>query len=125
MIADGSGLSIDDRLTARAVAELLVEVWNDTTLRNELWRMLPVAGVNGTLERRMRDTAARGEVRAKTGTTDIASALSGYASGRYAFALLQNGNPVSWAAARKAEDRFATALASVDTTRRRRHSSNH
>jgi serine-type D-Ala-D-Ala carboxypeptidase/endopeptidase (penicillin-binding protein 4) len=113
VIADGSGLSLDDRLTARAVGELLVEVWNDTTLRAELWRMLPVAGVSGTLERRMRDTAARGAVRAKTGTTDVASALSGYANERYAFALLQNGNPVSWAAARKAEDRFAATLASA------------
>jgi serine-type D-Ala-D-Ala carboxypeptidase/endopeptidase (penicillin-binding protein 4) len=110
VIADGSGLSLDDRITTAALAALLVHVWNDTTLRSELWGMLPVAGVNGTLVRRMRDTVAQGQVRAKTGTTDEASALSGYAGGRYAFAVIQNGSPVSDWAAREAQDRFATAL---------------
>ncbi len=110
-IVDGSGLSLDDRVTARAIAALLVRVWDDETLRDELWRSLPVAGVNGTLVRRMRDTAAHGAVRAKTGTTDEASALSGYARDRYAFAVIQNGAPISDVAARKAQDRFATALA--------------
>ena len=54
---------------------------------------------------------ARGAVRAKTGTTDRASALAGYVRDRYAFAVLQNGYPVATYAARKAQDRFATALA--------------
>jgi D-alanyl-D-alanine carboxypeptidase/D-alanyl-D-alanine-endopeptidase (penicillin-binding protein 4) len=111
VIADGSGLSLDDRTTANALATLLVHIWNDETLRGEVWGMLPVAGVNGTLVRRMRDTAAAGQVRAKTGTTDEASALSGYARDRYAFAVIQNGAPVSDWAAREAQDRFATALA--------------
>jgi D-alanyl-D-alanine carboxypeptidase/D-alanyl-D-alanine-endopeptidase (penicillin-binding protein 4) len=111
VIADGSGLSLDDRLTAASMAALLVHIWNDEVLRAEVWSMLPVAGVNGTLTRRMRDTAAMGRVRAKTGTTDEASALSGYARDRYAFAVIQNGSPVSDYAAREAQDRFATALA--------------
>jgi len=111
VIADGSGLSLDDRLTANALAALLVHMWNDETMRADVWSMLPVAGVNGTLVRRMRDTAAKGQVRAKTGTTDEASALSGYARDRYAFAVIQNGSPVSDWAAREAQDRFATALA--------------
>ncbi len=112
VLADGSGLSLDDRLTARALADLLLVIWDDEALRSEVWGVLPVAGVNGTLQRRMQDTPARGAVRAKTGTTDIASALAGYAGDRYAFAVLQNGEPVSAAAARKAQDRFATALVS-------------
>ena len=111
VIADGSGLSLDDRLTASAVTSLLVHMWNDEAMRAEVWSMLPIAGVNGTLVRRMRDTAAMGQVRAKTGTTDEASALSGYARDRYAFAVIQNGSPVSDWAAREAQDRFATALA--------------
>jgi serine-type D-Ala-D-Ala carboxypeptidase/endopeptidase (penicillin-binding protein 4) len=110
VIADGSGLSLDDRITTAALAALLVHVWDDPTLRTQLWGMLPVAGVSGTLVRRMTDTVARGQVRAKTGTTDEASALSGYAGGRYAFAVIQNGSPVSDWAAREAQDRFATAL---------------
>ena len=73
---------------------------------------LPVAGVSGTLE----GTPAlgcRGRVLAKTGTTNAASALSGYVTGRYAFAILQNGHPVVDWWARRAQDRFALALARV------------
>jgi serine-type D-Ala-D-Ala carboxypeptidase/endopeptidase (penicillin-binding protein 4) len=112
-LVDGSGLSELDRLTARAIGALLVAAWNDPDLRHALWRALPVAGRNGTLEDRMRKPPARGNVRAKTGTTDRASALAGYVGERYAFVVLQNGVPVSWSAARKAQDRFATALASA------------
>jgi D-alanyl-D-alanine carboxypeptidase/D-alanyl-D-alanine-endopeptidase (penicillin-binding protein 4) len=72
-----------------------------------------VAGISGTLETRLRAAPARGVVRAKTGTTDQASALSGYVRDRYGFAVLQNGRPVHSWSARKAQDRFATALASA------------
>ena len=50
-------------------------------------------------------------MRAKTGTLDTASALSGYAGTRYVFAILQNGYPISWSRARLSQDRFAQALA--------------
>ena len=106
-------LSLDDRLTARALATLLVVAWNDVDLRNPFWAALPVAGVNGTLEDRMQRAPARGAVRAKTGTTNRASALSGYVRDRYVFAVMQNGWPVSTWSARKAQDRFATTLAST------------
>lgn len=112
-IADGSGLSIDDRLTARMLAALLVAVWNDAELRNPFWASLPIAGINGTLDKRLRKPPSRGAVRAKTGTTDRASALSGYVRDRYGFAVLQNGWPVQRLSAERAEDRFATALASA------------
>ena len=112
-VADGSGLSLEDRLTARTLASLLLAVWNDVDLRHAFWQALPVAGENGTLEDRMNRAPARGVVRAKTGTTNRASALSGYVGERYAFVIIQNGFPVFAWAARKAQDRFATALASV------------
>jgi D-alanyl-D-alanine carboxypeptidase/D-alanyl-D-alanine-endopeptidase (penicillin-binding protein 4) len=112
-ISDGSGLSLNDRLTARTLAALLVAVWNDADLRNPFWASLPIAGINGTLDRRMLRPPARGAVRAKTGTTDRASALSGYVRDRYGFAVLQNGFPVRHFSAEKAQDRFATALASA------------
>jgi D-alanyl-D-alanine carboxypeptidase/D-alanyl-D-alanine-endopeptidase (penicillin-binding protein 4) len=112
-ITDGSGLSVNDRLTARTLAALLVAVWNDVDLRNLFWTSLPIAGINGTLDKRLRKAPARGAVRAKTGTTDRASALSGYVRDRYGFAVLQNGSPVRRLAAEKAQDRFATALASA------------
>ncbi|HST16094.1 MAG TPA: D-alanyl-D-alanine carboxypeptidase/D-alanyl-D-alanine-endopeptidase [Gaiellaceae bacterium] len=110
-IVDGSGLSLDDRITVRALAALLVGAWSDPSMRPVLWGALPVAGISGTLRNRLQTAPARGAVRAKTGTTNEASALSGYVRSRYAFAVLENGAPVSYWSAHKAEDRFATALA--------------
>ena len=113
VIADGSGLSSLDRLTATSVVRLLLAAWSDPELKRVFWSALPVAGETGTLVHRMADGPGHGVVRAKTGTTDQASALSGYAGERYAFAVLQNGDPVAWTPARKAQDRFANALASA------------
>jgi D-alanyl-D-alanine carboxypeptidase/D-alanyl-D-alanine-endopeptidase (penicillin-binding protein 4) len=112
-ISDGSGLSLNDRLTARTLGALLAAVWNDLDLHNPFWASLPIAGINGTLDKRLRTAPARGAVRAKTGTTERASALSGYVRDRYGFAVLQNGWPVHRVSAQKAQDRFATALASA------------
>jgi serine-type D-Ala-D-Ala carboxypeptidase/endopeptidase (penicillin-binding protein 4) len=110
-LVDGSGLSLLDRMTASALVSLLRVMWNDPGVRPELLASLPVAGRTGTLHDRMRGTAAAGVVRAKTGTTDNSTALSGFAGDRYVFSVLVNGDPVSWTWSRIAEDRFATALA--------------
>jgi D-alanyl-D-alanine carboxypeptidase/D-alanyl-D-alanine-endopeptidase (penicillin-binding protein 4) len=112
-ILDGSGLSLSDRLTARTISLLLYHAWDDFDLHDSLWAALPIAGISGTLKDRMERAPARGKVRAKTGTTDRASALSGFVADRYVFAVLQNGLPVSTSSARKAQDRFAIALASA------------
>ena len=111
-IVDGSGLSRLDRLTADALTGVLRAAWTNFTIRQALLAALPIAGVNGTLHDRLRQAPARGNVLAKTGTTREASALSGYVRNRYAFAVLQNGNPISYWWARRAQDRFATVLAS-------------
>jgi serine-type D-Ala-D-Ala carboxypeptidase/endopeptidase (penicillin-binding protein 4) len=110
-IVDGSGLSRLDRLTANALGSLLKIAWADPTVGPALLASLPVAGVNGTLQHRLEKPPARGRVLAKTGTTDTASSLSGYVSGRYAFAVVQNGHPLSYWWARRAQDRFAQILA--------------
>jgi D-alanyl-D-alanine carboxypeptidase/D-alanyl-D-alanine-endopeptidase (penicillin-binding protein 4) len=110
-IVDGSGLSRLDRLTANALGGLLKVAWADPVVRPALLSALPVAGVNGTLQHRLLKPPARGRVLAKTGTTDTASSLSGYVSGRYAFAVVQNGHPLSYWWARRAQDRFAQILA--------------
>ena len=110
-IVDGSGLSRLDRLTANALGSLLKIAWADPTVGPALLASLPVAGVNGTLQHRLQKPPAKGNVLAKTGTTDTASSLSGYVSGRYAFAVVQNGHPLSYWWARRAQDRFAQVLA--------------
>ena len=110
-LVDGSGLSSLDRLTARALAGVLRVAWADPDVRPYLLAALPVAGISGTLSDRMRTPPARGNVQAKTGTTSLASALSGYVRKHYVFSVLENGRPVSSYWARKAQDRFATLLA--------------
>ncbi len=108
---DGSGLSYDDRLTAGALVSLLVAVWRDPSLREEFVASLAVAGESGTLDDRLEQPPARGLVRAKTGTTTIASTLAGFVGRRYAFAVLMNGRPVPTWSARTSQDRFVQLLA--------------
>jgi D-alanyl-D-alanine carboxypeptidase/D-alanyl-D-alanine-endopeptidase (penicillin-binding protein 4) len=110
-LADGSGLSSLDRLTAASVVALLEAGLASREVRDAFLQSLAVAGIDGTLEDRMQKRPARGQVIAKTGTTRVASALSGFVRNRYAFAVLQNGRPISTYWARIAQDRFATALA--------------
>jgi serine-type D-Ala-D-Ala carboxypeptidase/endopeptidase (penicillin-binding protein 4) len=110
-LVDGSGLSLLDRVTTTELVSLLRVMWSDPTMQPELLAALPLAGRTGTLHDRMRGTAAAGVVRAKTGTTDNSTALSGFVGDRYVFSVIVNGNPVSWLWSRVAEDRFAIALA--------------
>jgi serine-type D-Ala-D-Ala carboxypeptidase/endopeptidase (penicillin-binding protein 4) len=110
-IVDGSGLSRLDRLTANALAAILKAAYADPTIKPAFVASLPVAGINGTLEDRLRRPPTRGRVLAKTGTTSDASALSGYVSTRYVFTVMQNGHPLSYWWARRAQDRFVGVLA--------------
>lgn len=77
-LADGSGLSLYNYLTAEAQVMLLRYIWQEPELYVHLLRSLPIAGEDGTLKKRMIGTAAQGNVRAKTGSVTGVSALSGY-----------------------------------------------
>jgi D-alanyl-D-alanine carboxypeptidase/D-alanyl-D-alanine-endopeptidase (penicillin-binding protein 4) len=111
-VVDASGLSLLDRQTVDALVGILVLAWGDPLLRGSFLSTLAVAGRSGTLEDRLRRPPTVGNVWAKTGTTSRASALAGYVAGRYAFAVIQNGSPISSWWARRAQDRFVTVLAS-------------
>jgi serine-type D-Ala-D-Ala carboxypeptidase/endopeptidase (penicillin-binding protein 4) len=110
-IVDGSGLSSLDRLTADALVGVIRAGAMDPLVRNAFVGSLAVAGMSGTLSTRL--PALRGKVRGKTGTTDLACTLSGVITGTTAFAVLENGSPVSSWAARAAQDRFVTILAAT------------
>jgi D-alanyl-D-alanine carboxypeptidase/D-alanyl-D-alanine-endopeptidase (penicillin-binding protein 4) len=114
-IVDGSGLSRRDRTTPRQVVRLLQRVAN-MEFAQTFTASLPIAGSTGTLQRRMRGTAAAGACRAKTGTLRYTSNLAGYCTTRdggvVAFALLMNG--VNVGSAHGIQDRIAAALASWD-----------
>jgi D-alanyl-D-alanine carboxypeptidase/D-alanyl-D-alanine-endopeptidase (penicillin-binding protein 4) len=110
-ITDGSGLSRLDRLTAQALVAILRAGADDPEIRGAFVTSLAVAGISGTLKRRLERRPTRGRVIAKTGTTSQASALAGFVRRRYVFAVVQNGSPVPYWAARAAQDRFVTILA--------------
>jgi D-alanyl-D-alanine carboxypeptidase/D-alanyl-D-alanine-endopeptidase (penicillin-binding protein 4) len=76
-LRDGSGLARQNLVTPRSTSRLLEFML--THQHFSFWReSLVVAGIDGTLERRMRDTAAANNFRGKTGTLSYANALSGY-----------------------------------------------
>ncbi len=110
--ADGSGLSTLDRVTPRAMVQLL-----DYARRAPWGRVfeqsLPVAGQTETLARRMRRTAAMGNLHAKTGTTDVVTSLAGYVTATngedLAFSIIYNGDN-RWRAQRSI-DQIGVALA--------------
>lgn len=95
---EGSGLSRKDRVTPDATVHLLAWIARQP-FAAELRDALPVAGVDGTLEQRLRGTPAAGNLRAKTGTLHMAYTLSGYvhaANGdRLAFSIMLNGYAVA------------------------------
>jgi D-alanyl-D-alanine carboxypeptidase/D-alanyl-D-alanine-endopeptidase (penicillin-binding protein 4) len=77
---------------------------------------LPIAGVDGTLAKRMKNTPAAGNARAKTGTIETVATLSGYvtsaAGERLVFSVLLNNYPESSGARRVFTDDLAVLLAS-------------
>lgn len=79
-IADGSGLSLYDYVTPEMLVALLRHAYATPDIYNHLYPSLPIAGVDGTLRKRMKETTAAGNVHAKTGTVNGVSALSGYAT---------------------------------------------
>jgi D-alanyl-D-alanine carboxypeptidase len=113
-LADGSGLSYQNRLTAAAVAKLL-RIMTGRPDYGPFRASLSIAGRDGTLRKRMRDTAAEGNFRGKTGTLAVASNLSGYvtntAGHRIVVSILMNGGWVNVVRAHHAQDRIAVALA--------------
>jgi D-alanyl-D-alanine carboxypeptidase/D-alanyl-D-alanine-endopeptidase (penicillin-binding protein 4) len=90
---DGSGLSRHDMITPQAMVTLLR--WAQTQPWFESYfASLPVAGMDGTLEERMKNTPAAGRVHAKTGSVEHVRTMSGFADTpggrRLVFSLLSN-----------------------------------
>lgn len=94
VLADGSGLSRYDLVTADALVATLAHVARSPTLDGPFRAALPIAGAAGTLSERLKGTPAAGRVRAKTGSMRNARSLTGYtetADGEpVAFAILAN-----------------------------------
>ncbi|WP_337871866.1 D-alanyl-D-alanine carboxypeptidase/D-alanyl-D-alanine-endopeptidase [Ignavibacterium sp.] len=78
IMTDGSGLSHLNRVTPQQIILLLRHMYS-TKIFGAFFNSLPIAGVDGTLLRRMKNTKAENSVRAKTGFISFARSLSGYA----------------------------------------------
>jgi len=95
LLSDGSGLSRTNLATAHGLVALLLAM--ERHPQAAAYRdSLAVAGMDGTLERRLRGTAAEGRVQAKSGTLSLAQGLAGHAitrrGDRVAFAILVNNH---------------------------------
>ena len=94
-IADGSGLSLYNYVSAEMLVAMLGYAWRNESIKEHLLTSLPISGFDGTLKNRMTGTEADGNVRAKTGTVTGISSLAGYitaANGHtLAFAIINQG----------------------------------
>jgi D-alanyl-D-alanine carboxypeptidase/D-alanyl-D-alanine-endopeptidase (penicillin-binding protein 4) len=111
-VSDGSGLSLNDSVTARSMVQLLGFVhkadWGPV-----FHAALPVEGESGTLKRHGRGTPSRGNLHAKTGTTNTVAALGGFVTAKngevLAFSLIYNGRDLGNAKA--AMDQIGATMA--------------
>jgi PBP4 family serine-type D-alanyl-D-alanine carboxypeptidase len=112
-VADGSGLSRYNMITAEGTTKLLRFMWYSPH-RQVYVDSLPVAGVDGSLSGRMGNSAAEQNVFAKTGTMTGVSCLSGYAgteAGTWlAFSILTNGFTGSSGPSRDLQDALCVIL---------------
>ena len=112
-IADGSGLSLYNYVTPELMVCLLRYAYLKRDIIASLYPALPVAGVDGTLKKRMTDGAARGNVHAKTGTLSGISSLAGYcrAANQHliAFCIINQG-VMKNAEGRNFQDKICEAL---------------
>jgi D-alanyl-D-alanine carboxypeptidase/D-alanyl-D-alanine-endopeptidase (penicillin-binding protein 4) len=116
LLADGSGLSRYNYITPDTMVAVLRHIERDERLRATYESTLPVAGRDGTLENRMKGTAAESRALVKTGSMTAARSVAGYvrtADGTLvAFAILANNFDNSSAAINAATDDIIVRLAS-------------
>ena len=116
---NGSGLNNVNRFTARQLAQLVCYVAADYEIATEWFTALAVAGTQGTINHRMRDSPAQRRMRAKTGTLHGVSALSGTVvqpdGNVLAFSFLSQGYKSGAGAIWKVQNRIGEALASDGT----------
>ncbi|MEA2766174.1 MAG: hypothetical protein QOK07_2578, partial [Gemmatimonadaceae bacterium] len=114
VIRDGSGLSDQDLLTPETIVRVLDRIQRDTAFA-AYYNSMPIAGVDGTIDTRMKGTPAEGNVHAKTGTLSKARSLSGYvttADGeRLIFSILANNTTTPGSVVTHVADVIAATLA--------------
>jgi len=114
VIRDGSGLSDQDLLTPETIVRVLDRIQRDTAFAT-YYNAMPIAGIDGTIDTRMKGTPAEGNVHAKTGTLAKARSLSGYVTSadgeRLIFSILANNTTTPGSAVTHVADEIAASLA--------------
>jgi len=77
-IENGSGLSRSERISADSLTQILRAAWQSAVMP-ELISSLPLAGVDGTLRKRLNDSSTSGRPHLKTGYLEGVRAIAGYA----------------------------------------------
>lgn len=112
-IADGCGLSNYDYLSPALLVDFLKFAYSRTDVFRKLYKALPVAGIDGTLKYRMKQSKAYKNVHAKTGSYTAINTLAGYLKAgnghEIAFAIM-NQNILSAAKAREFQDKVCAVL---------------
>ncbi len=113
-IQDGSGLTRNTHVTARQMVKILVAAHRDFSFSPEFTASLGIAGEDGTLRSRFPTADIHGLLRAKTGTLDGVTALSGYMPAvdgeLMAFAILLNDPKLKYGKMSAWADQVAVAL---------------
>jgi len=115
-LVDGSGLSHYNLVSAELMVAVLKHMYyEEPELHQVLVESFPIAGVDGTLGRRMGESVAENKVRAKTGTISGVSALSGYITSKsgnlLAFSILMQNFVNNTSTARSFQDEICKILA--------------
>ena len=116
-LKDGSGLSRQNLVTPTALISLL-KLMNDSRYSDIFRNSLTVAGVNGTLKNRFKDTNIAHNLLGKTGSLSGVSALSGYlALENYddlVFTIIVNQSTADTKSLRKTIDEIVLTLGKLD-----------
>lgn len=81
VIANGSGLAREARISGDSTARLLQDAWR-SRFAPEFLASMPLGGLDGTLRRRFHRTEDASRIRMKTGTLNGVSSIAGYVTGR-------------------------------------------
>jgi D-alanyl-D-alanine carboxypeptidase/D-alanyl-D-alanine-endopeptidase (penicillin-binding protein 4) len=116
VVADGSGLSRYNLTSPKLITDVLVFLMRNAKDKyNRLISSFPVAGVDGTLEKRMQRGFSFNNVRAKTGTMSSVSALSGVVTNRrgrkFLFSIMMQNYSCKIAEIRDIQDKICETVA--------------